>query len=263
MKRSALFTIILLTFAFSAFAQRFPLIYQIKQVSQLPAEIPQRVQALAFDGKKLWFALYHDKGRYATFNPRTKEWKYSDSEIQHQSISRIARPRAGVGGMVFVNKRLWVSSAYGASFGYINTSDWQVGQIFSPKVRPDLKDTQSYADMTYDGKYIWIAWHLGNYQLPDSEVQQLLKVETENGEILEKYPLPIGSRQDSTHGLTFDGEILWHIKGRNLSAIDLKGRLLGQFKLMELRRPSGIVWDGKSLWIVEFDGKLWNLPVKR
>ncbi len=264
MKKFILLIFLLVTFAFSVFAQKIPLANELRQVSQLPAEIPQRVSALAYDGEKLWFSIYADKGHYATFNPQTNEWKYSDIESHHQEIQKLSSPFSSAAGMVFVGKRLWISGSYGETFGYINTDNWKVEKIFSQMVRPDLKETnsQSYADMTFDGTNIWIAWHLFHYKLPDSEVQQLLKIEPETGKVLEKYPLPVGTRPDGTHGLTFDGTRLWHIKDRRLSAIDLNGKLMAQYIFKELKRPSGMVWAGDSLWIVEFDGKLWNLPLR-
>lgn len=264
MKGFTFFIIVLLTLTFSTFGQKVPLVSELKQVSQLPTEIPQRITALAYDGEKLWFAVYLDKGHYATLDLKTKEWKYSDSEVQQQAIRELTQPFDSASGMVFDGKRLWLSGSYGESFGYISTESWEVEKIYKQMVRPDLKKTngQSFASMAFDGKNIWIAWHLCDYKLPDSEVQQLLKIEPETGKILEKYPLPIGTRPDMTHGLTFDGTNLWHIKGKNLSVIDLNGKLIAQYRLPELKRPSGLAWDGDSLWITEFDGKLWNLPFR-
>jgi outer membrane protein assembly factor BamB len=243
-------------------AQKIPLIESLKEVSQLPAEIPQRVSALAFDGEKLWFAVYLDKGRYATFNPQTYEWKYSDAETQHQAIRRVSQPFYSAAGMFFVGKKLWVSGSYGESFGLIDTESWQVEKVFTQMARPELKKTNSqiYAGISFDGENLWMAWHLVDYKLPDSEVRQLLKINPETGKILEKYPLPALSRYDGAQGLTFDGANLWYIKDKHLFAFDLNGKLLARYKLERLYRPSGLAWDGKSLWIVQFDGKLWNLP---
>ncbi len=265
MKRFALFTVVLFTFTFSAFAQKIPLIDKLKEISQLPPDIPQRITAIAYDGEKLWLAVYLDKGHYATFNPKTSEWKYSDSEMHHMAIREVSQPFNSASGMFFTDNKLWLSGSYGESFGYINTETWKVEKVFKQMVRPALKKTnsQSYASMTFDGKNIWIAWHLFHYRLPNSEVQQLLKIEPETGKILEKYPLPIGNKSDGTHGLTFDGTNLWHIKDKRLSKIDSSnGKVLEIYILTELKRPSGLAWDGDSLWIVQFDGKLWSLPFK-
>ena len=262
MKNFVLFIFTFIALNFSVSAQNVPLIEKLKEVSQLPAYIPQRVNGLTFDGEKFWTAVYQDKGHYATFNPQIQEWKYSDSETHHLAIRKIGKPFDSVSGMVFVGKKLWLSGSYGKSFGVINTENWEVEKLFNQVVRPDLEKTnsQDYASITFDGTNIWIAWHLCEYKLPDSEVQQLLKIDAETGKIIEKFPLPIGSRPDGTHGLTFDGENLWHIKSNKLSKIDLDGNLIAQYKLPDLKRASGLVWNENSLWIIEFNGKLWNLP---
>lgn len=117
--------------------------------------------------------------------------------------------------------------------------------------------------MTFDGRYIWIAWHLFHYKLPDAEVQQLLKINPDDGEIIKRFSLPIGVRNDPNHGLTYDGETLWHIKGKKLSKINLNGTVTAQFTLKDIKSPSGLAWDGNSLWISESEGKLWKLPFKQ
>jgi hypothetical protein len=35
----------------------------------------------------------------------------------------------------------------------------------------------------------------------------------------------------------------------------------GEYKLDQLKRPSGLAYDGSALWIAEFDGKIWRLPL--
>lgn len=259
-----LIIIFLLSSPFLVNAQKTPIMSELKQVAQLSSNIPQRVEALAFDGEKLWFALYLGKGRYATFNPATNEWKYSDLEEQHKAIRQITQPFNSAGGMVFTKNKLWLSGSYGEMFGSINLETWQVEKEFKQKLRKDLKNSQSYADMTFDGTYIWMAWHLFDFRLADSDVQKLLKIEPESGKVVENFPLPIGTRNDATHGLTWDGETLWHIKDNKLSAINSSnGKIIKQYVLKSLKRPSGLVYDGKNLWIVEFDGKLWSLPLNQ
>jgi hypothetical protein len=34
-----------------------------------------------------------------------------------------------------------------------------------------------------------------------------------------------------------------------------------QYTFDDLKRPSGLAWDGHALWIAEFDGKIWRLDV--
>jgi hypothetical protein len=262
MKKFVSITFILITFIVTAFAQKAPTIGELKQVSQVPDTIPQRITGMAFDGEKFWFPVYLSNGHYASYNPKTEEWKYSDDEKHHRAIHRISQPFSSSSGIAFVGKTLWLGGSYGESFGSINTETWQVEKHFAKKGRPDINGGQSYSSFAFDGTNIWAAWHASDCKLPTSEAQLLLKINLETGEVIGKYPLPAGSAPDSVHGLTFDGTKLWHIKDGKLSAIDLKGKVLSQFILKDLDRPSGLAWDGESLWIVEFSGKLWKLPFK-
>lgn len=239
-----------------------PIISELKQVSQVPDKIPQRITGMAFDGEKLWFPVYLSNGHYATFSPQHQEWNYSDNEKHHAEIRKISQPFSSSSGIAFVGKTLWLGGSYGQSFGSINTETWQVEKQFTQKVRPDLPGSQSYSSFAFDGTNIWAAWHGLAYKLDTSETQLLLKINPETGEIIKKFPLPAGSMPDMVHGLTFDGEKLWHIKDKKLSAIDLNGNVLSQIVLKDVKRPSGLAWDGESLWIVEFYGKLWKLPFK-
>lgn len=88
-----------------------------------------------------------------------------------------------------------------------------------------------------------------------------MKVEPKTGKVSAEYPLPAGTRNDTTHGLTWDGTRLWHIKDRRLTSIDpSNGTAIAYYTLAQLKRPSGLAWDGQALWIAEWDGKLWRLP---
>ncbi|MCU0240239.1 MAG: hypothetical protein MUC29_12425 [Pyrinomonadaceae bacterium] len=246
----------------SNYSQKSPLINDLKQISQVPNEIPQRITGMTFDGKILWFPIYLDKGHYATFNIDEEKWKYSDNQKHHDAILKVAQPFNSYSGIAFVGKSLWLGGSYGENFGSINTETWEVEKNFTMKVRPDLTGSQSYSSFAFDGKYIWAAWHCLAFNLPNSETQQLLKIDIETGKILEKFPLIAGRTNDTVHGLTFDGKNLWHIKDKRLTKFDLNGQVLAQFNLKELYRPSGLAWDGESMWIVEFSGKLWKLPFR-
>lgn len=260
------FWLLLLLFVFVApnnYTQSLePKFEELKQVSQLPAKLPQRITALAWDGEKLWAAIYLDKGRYATFNPKTNEWKIDDNEKHLQSIRDVTGRHSSAGGLVFVGEKLWASSAYGETIGSINTKNWAVEKLFEGRLRNYHHGTQSFSDMTFDGEYLWIAWHWFRYDIPTSETQILLKMKPQTGEILEEFPLPPGGANDGTHALAWDGKNLWHMKDSKLSAIDPNnGKTMNQFVIKEIKRPSGMVWDGTALWVIEFEGKLWRLPL--
>jgi len=119
--------------------------------------------------------------------------------------------------------------------GSVNVETWQVEKHFKGKLRTDVHNGQVYSALAFDGANLWAAWHMFEYKRNVSESQQLLKIDRNSGEVLERYPLPPGERGNGAHGLTFDGQTLWHIKGGKLSSINLQGRVLPQFIRAETR----------------------------
>ncbi len=235
---------------------------QLKLVAQLPAELPQRIMGLAFDGEKFWATIYLGRGRYATLDPATLTWN-TNQEIEHYSaISKVAGLFESPGGLCFAKGRLWITGAYGESFGSIDTQTWKVGEIFKGKQRED-NSSQAYSSIAFDGNHLWIAWHWFRYDLPVSETQLLLKVDPESGKVVGRYPAAGGTRNDATHGLTWDGTSLWHIKDNRLTSVEPStGKVTAQYLLDPLKRPSGLAWANNALWISEFDGKVWHLPFR-
>lgn len=238
-----------------------PSLDDLKLVTRLPAELPQRVSGFAFDGEKFWVSIYHGGGRHATLDPKSLSWKASNSDARHQVIRKVAGKFESPGGICFVNGKLWLAGSYGESFGAINTHTWEVEHLFQGKQRDGI-GSQSYAGMAFDGSHLWIAWHWFNYSLPDAQTQLLLKVELETGTVVGQYPAPAGTRIDGTHALTWDGTKLWHMKDQQLASIDpVSGAVISFYTLKDIKRPSGLAWDGTgALWIAEWDGKIWRLP---
>jgi len=102
------------------------------------------------------------------------------------------------------------------------------------------------------------------YDLPVSQTELLLKVDPETGQVVCQYPAPGGTRSDGTHGLTWDGTRLWHMKDNQLSSIEPStGEVTAQYVLNEIKRPSGLAWANNALWIAEFEGKVWRQPFQR
>lgn len=232
----------------------------LKLVSHLPPELPQRVMGLAFDGEKLWATVYLGNGRYATLDPATLTWQPEFASNHHKAIAKVAGEFASPGGICFANGKMWISGAYGGSFGAIDTQTWKVEQLVTGKQRAG-RGSQSYSSIAFDGNYLWIAWHWFRYDLPVSQTQLLLKVDPQTGKVVAEYPAPRGTPRDVTHGLTWDGTSLWHMKDNRLSSIDpTTGEVTAQYSLNEISRPSGLAWVNDSLWIAEFDGKMWQLP---
>lgn len=244
----------------SASAYAAPDLDGLKRVAQLPPELPQRVSGFAYDGEKLWAAIYHGRGLYATLDPSTLKWTIGKEQKARQAISEISGVFYSPGGLCFVNGKLWIGASYGDSYGSIDPHDWKIENKFPVKQREHFA-SQAYSAMAYDGNYVWVAWHWMNYRLPLSQTQLLLKVEPKTGIVIAEYPLPPGTANDMTHGLTFDGSLLWHAKDNKLSSIDpATGQMIAQYKLTQIKRVSGLAWDDQALWISEFDGKIWRLP---
>jgi hypothetical protein len=240
-----------------------PDLEHLKQVAQLPSELPQRIEGLAYDGKKLWATLYLGRGRYARLDPSTLKWEASDDDEQHKAIRNVSGAFESPGAICFAGSVLWIGGAYGNSFGAIDLETWKVKQVFKGKQVEDPA-SQAYSSIAYDGNNIWIAWHWFRYDLPTGRTQLLLKLDPESGKVLMQYALPPGTPSDATHALTWDGVQLWHMKDNRLSAIDSSsGEVTAQYIINPLKRPSGMAWIDDVLWIAEFDGKIWRLPFRK
>jgi hypothetical protein len=236
-----------------------PRLDSLQLVARLPAELPQRVSSLAFDGEKIWVMVYNGRGRHARLDPSTLAWETGRERAHEDALAEVSGSFRSPGGACFSGDRLWVGGSYGDSLGYIDTREWKVGRVFKGK-RLDAPGSQSYADLACDGSNVWVAWHRFSCTLPGSETQRLLKLDPETGAAVGEYLLPPGAGADGTHGLTWDGARLWHAKDNRLSAIEPStGLVAEQHTLPGVRRASGLAWDGGSLWIAEFDGKIWRL----
>ena len=237
-----------------------PIVKGLRLVTELPKELPQRVSSLAYDGEKLWATIYLGRGIFATFDPAKDVWEISKEVQQHVAIKTVAGSFESPGGACFAAGKLWIAGSYGDSFGVVDPQTWRVERLFKVKQQEHYA-SQSYASMTFDGQHLWMAWHWFNYYIPEGDAQRLLKVDRETGKVVENYPLPPGTACDQTHGLAWDGQQLWHVKDKLLSAIDpSNGNITAQYKLPQLSRPSGLAWDGEALWIAEFRGRIWRLP---
>lgn len=82
------------------------------------------------------------------------------------------------------------------------------------------------------------------------------------------FDLPGGVQRDGAQDLAWDGKSLWHVKGHEVGSVlseisTADGKVTRSQKLDELKRPSGMTWMDGALWIAEFDGTLWRLPVNK
>jgi hypothetical protein len=258
--------VLLLCSAVAAVAQAgMPDVRELKVVTQLPPELPQRIMGLAYDGEELWATIYLGRGTYAKLDPGTLKWT-AETDLKHTTlISTAAGAFGSPGGVCFAKGKVWIAGAYGESFGSIDRETWKIESIFRGKQRQDPKNaSQTYSSIAFDGSNLWIAWHWFRYDQPVSQTQRILKIDPESGQLLAQYPVPAGNHNDATHGLTWDGTRLWHMKDQRLSAIDpTTGSVTAQYVIDGVKRPSGLAWAKDSLWIAEFGGKIWRLPFTR
>lgn len=254
-----LLVILACSLAYAVPASSSPNLSGLQLVTQLPEELPQRIMGFAYDGEKFWATVYLGRGRYATLDPATLHWSVSNDDQQHKAISDVAGLYRSPGAIAFVNRNLWVAGAYGASFGSIDTQNWEIQRFF--KANRLEKPHPMYTSMAFDGSHLWIVSHRSTCKPEALHMQTVLKVDPETGKVLAEFSVPPGKPNDATHGLTWDGSRLWHAKDQQLSAIDpATGQVMAQYLLPQLQRPSGLAWDGQALWIAQFDGKIWRLP---
>ena len=142
-----------------------PDLASLRQVAQLPAELPRRVSSIAFDGEKLWVTVYLGGGRHAVLNPSTLGWEVSREAARHSAIGDVSGSFRSPGGICFAGERLWVGGSYGDSLGFVDTRDWKVGRAFTGK-RLAEPGSQSYAALACDGSNVWVAWHRFSCTLP-------------------------------------------------------------------------------------------------
>src|SRR5262245_4541338 len=92
----------------------------LKFAAQLPPELPQRITGFAYDGEKLWAAIYLGQGLYVTLDPSTLKWTISKDEKARQAIGELSGSFYSPGGICFVNGKLWIGASYGDSYGSID-----------------------------------------------------------------------------------------------------------------------------------------------
>jgi hypothetical protein len=89
----------------------------LQLVAQLPEELPQRTIGFAYDGQKLWVAIYHGRGQYATLDPSTLIWQISSNAHQHRAIAQVAGVFESPGGICFANGELWIAGSLANRLG--------------------------------------------------------------------------------------------------------------------------------------------------
>jgi hypothetical protein len=149
---------LLLCFAAAIFLLSAPLtsiasdpdLRELKLVAHLPPELPQRITGLAYDGEKFWATIYLGKGRYTTLDPSTLTWETNNESEHYKVISSVAGAFQSPGGICFTERMLWITGAYGESFGSIDTKTWRVHRLFKGKQRED-DASQFYSSVACDG----------------------------------------------------------------------------------------------------------------
>ena len=245
--------------------------------------LPAGITGLAYDGTVLWACTYTRPGGALV-------------KIDLQSLKAEQTPIAfsgtgSPGAMAFDGKLLWLSASYGSGIWSVDPASGNVVKTKKVIQKPDSRASQSYAGLAFDGNKLWVAWHWSNYD-PAVPSQFLLRFDPKKMDFEDaRFELPEGDRQDGTHALAWDGKHLWHAKAQSdgsprrrwlvgghpdlgrakaqtdgavLSQISPEtGTSIQAFPLKGIARPSGMTWFDNALWIAEFDGTLWRLPMKK
>src|SRR5678810_1247581 len=103
---SLLAIVIIGPFVRTASAYAAPDLDSLKLVAQLPPELPRRISGFAYDGEKLWAAIYHGHGIYATLHPSTLQRTIGKGGHARQASRDLSGGFYSPGGLCFANGRL-------------------------------------------------------------------------------------------------------------------------------------------------------------
>lgn len=110
MKKLVFMAFIFYVFIFSVYSQKIPVVDSLTMVSKVSDEQSKGISAITFHDGLIWCLVFDKKatgkGQYAIFNPETREWKYSDSEISQKAILFVSQPFNSPSGLVFVGSKL-------------------------------------------------------------------------------------------------------------------------------------------------------------
>ncbi len=118
--------------------------------------------------------------------------------------------------------------------------DWQDGH----ELRSFPTETNHSSGITWDGEHVWIA-----STFPPIELFQY----SADGKELRRLPTPGANERSGAHGLEWIDGKLWVTVPPSATTYQLDpetGRVLKQFPAPG-KRPHGLAWDGKLLWVAE------------
>ncbi len=241
-----------------------------QEMHQIGSAPLRNLGGLAFDGEFLWALSYMTPNAYAVkLDPvRGGVEGPATPEFKADLIAALANPAGrdpdfvAIGGAAFGGARLWVSSAWGRAYAGIDPAGNGSPREFSHEYRK-LDGSASYAAAAYDGENLWMIWQGQDYDRPNAEMQQLLRVNPNTGVVSAAYPADMGAARDAAHGLAWDGLQLWHGKGSKIRAVDPNsGRTIDEFTLKRFRRVSGMASDGCHLYFGAHDGSIWKVAIQ-
>jgi len=221
------------------------------------------INALSTDGQDIYALHYTGTNKILKFNFKSARWESLVNPGLNSAINKISGEFNSPGGFSIAGDTLWVSNAYGSSYGAILKSTGEI--IYEHKFTLRSQSaSQSYSGMVFDYPYAYLAYHSFFYDDKNNDLQTLLKFDIRSKELVSETPLSIDNKQkDGVHGLALSDDIMWHVRNDRLSQISsFNGDIMQTFALDGINRPSGISFLDSTLYIVSFDGDLFRLPMR-
>ncbi|PKP52840.1 MAG: hypothetical protein CVT92_07120 [Bacteroidetes bacterium HGW-Bacteroidetes-1] len=188
--------------------------------------IPGKASGLAWDGTYIYFGIYGANGSNVhSFNPAT-------------GTSQLLFTNPTVGdsyGMTFDGQNLWIIDRGSTGNSYALQLSLE-GNVVSQFTLPQ----QYMSGIAFDDGDFWVSSYY-----PDPGV--IYKV-SNTGTVLEQFAPPMTQTWD----LAKHDETLWIVdyNGNMIFRVDEQGTMLESYPSVS-QRPSGIVYDGNYLWVVD------------
>ena len=201
------------------------IVFEVVSTILTPAYMPL---SLAWDGSTIWNVDGYN------------ETLYSLNRLSGAQVRALTSPLPATTGIAYDGHDLWVCSEFSVDVYKINLLNGMIQK------RLNLQR----------GSFTAIEYGLDSLWLADIQLNMILRVNPETGEIISSFYNP-GVGVD---GLAFDGNDFWISDSSTLTIyqVTTEGTVLRTF-LSPGQSPRGLAFDGHFLWNVDGDRKIYQL----